>query len=235
MTRTYAALGLALAATTACSDAPGHVLAPSSGLVAHQAAQGSTTKYKLRFVYGVNPAGDGEIQSPWFPDAGVTLNTRSPWKSLTISGATISLVNYTHGDWSTPLCATFFDNGYSVNVTTWDIASTNPVLSFAGSWYGTLTVSQSNGTNLGFDGDRLVDGVVTPSAGGIHNVVTNLNAAVETRDPTGNNDWFRIEFRNSGMKFGSASSPDGISNPVGAEVACANYTIEARKVSLITP
>ena len=235
MTRTYAALGLALAATTACSDAPGHILAPSSGLVVHQAAQGSTTKYRLRFVNGVNPAGDGEIQSLWFPDAGVTLNTRYPWKSLTISGATISLVNYTHGDWSAPTCSTFLNRSYPVSVTTWDIASTDPVLSYAGSWYGTLTVGQTNGTNLGFDGDRLVDGIVTPSAGGIHNVVTNVNAAVETRDPSGNNDWFRIEFRNSGMQFGSASSPDGSSNPVGAEVACANFTIEARKASLITP
>ena len=75
---------------------------------------------------------------------------------------------------------------------------------------------------------------MTPSAGGIHNVVGG-NSAVETRDPSGNNDWFRIELRDTGLKFGSASSPDGISNPIGAEVACANFTIEARKTSLITP
>ena len=163
-----------------------------------------------------------------------SLNARSPWKSLTVTGASISLVNYTHGDWSVTSCAGFFNKGYPVNVTTWDIASTIPLLSFAGSWYGTLTISQTSSTGIGFDGDRVVDGVVTPSAGGIHNVVGG-NTAIETRDPTGNNDWFRIELRNTGLKFGSASSPDGISNPVGAEVACANFTIEARKTSLITP
>ena len=37
------------------------------------------------------------------------------------------------------------------------------------------------------------------------------------------------------FKSGSASRPDGVSNPAGAEVACVNYTIEARKVSLIVP
>jgi len=78
MTRSYAALVLALAATTACSDMPGVALGPPTRSDASQAAQPSGTKYKLRFASGVNPAGDGEIQSPWFPDAGVTLNTRSP-------------------------------------------------------------------------------------------------------------------------------------------------------------
>ena len=232
MTRTYAML--ALAATAACSDAPRTILAPPARPVASQAAQPSGTKYKLRFVSGVNPAGDGEVQSPWFPDAGLTLNTRSPWKNVTAFGATLMLVNSTHGNWSAPSCAAFFDKAYSVNVTTWDIASTSPVLSFAGSWYGTLTIGQTTGTSVGFDGDRLVGGIVTPSAGGIHNVVAG-NAAIETRDLTGNNDWFRVELRDTGMKFGSASSPDGVSNPIGAEVACANFTIEARKVSLITP
>src|SRR6476469_7856324 len=131
MTRSYAALVLTLAATAACSDTPGVALGPPSRPIASQAVQSAATKYKLRFVSGVNPAGDGEIQSPWFPDAGVTLNTRSPWKNLTISGATITLVNFTHGDWAAANCATFFDKGYPVNVTTWDIAGTNPVLSFA--------------------------------------------------------------------------------------------------------
>jgi len=234
MTRSYAALVLALAATTACSDMPGVALGPPTRSDASQAAQPSGTKYKLRFASGVNPAGDGEIQSSWFPDAGMTLNTRSPWKNVTVPGATITLVNYTHGDWSAASCAGFFDKGYPVNVTTWDIASTAPALSFAGSWYGTLTISQTTSTGVIFDGDRVLDGVATPSAGGIHNVVGG-NSAVETRDPSGNNDWFRIELRDTGLKFGSASSPDGISNPIGAEVACANFTIEARKTSLITP
>jgi hypothetical protein len=234
MTRITAAMALALAVLAACSDPTASSRVASVPLGPNAAAQ-LATKYKLRFVVGVNPAGDGEIQSPWFPDAGLTLNTRSPWKSVSVSGATIDLVNFTHGDWSAPTCATFLDRAYPVSVTTWDIAATVPLLSYAGSWYGTLSVSQTKGTSLGFDGDRLVDGIVTPSAGGIHNVVTNGNAAVESRDPTGNNDWFRIELRDAGMQFGSASSPDGVSNPQGAEVACANFTIEARKTSLITP
>jgi hypothetical protein len=234
MTRTLTPLVLVLAATAACSDASRDVLAPPAHLTPNAAAQ-PATKYKLRFVYGVNPVGDGEIQSPWFPDAGLTLNTRSPWKSLSVSAATISLVNSTHGDWSAPTCATFLSRGYPTSVSNWDIAGTNPVLSYAGSWFGTLSISQAKGTSVAFDGDRLVNGVVTPSAGGIHNVVTNGNAAVESSDPTGNSDWFRIQLSNVGMQFGSASRPDGVTNPVGAEVSCANFTIEARKTSLITP
>ena len=233
MTRTHAACLIALALVVACSEPVTTTVAPPTHVVASPAAQ-AATKYKLRFVTGVNPSGDGEIQSAWFPDAGLTLNTRSPWKSVTVS-APIDLVNFTHGDWSAPSCSTFLSRSYPTSVANWDIASTSPLLSYAGSWYGTLTVGQTNGTNLGFDGDRVVNGVVTPSAGGIHNVVTNANATVESRDPTGNNDWFRIEFRNAGMQFGSASLPDGITNPVGAEVTCANFTIEARKTSLITP
>jgi hypothetical protein len=234
MTRFHAALLVALAPVVACSDPA----ATSLGPLAHQTASvaaNPATKYKLRFVSGVNPAGDGEIESPWFPDAGLTLNTKTPWKNLSASGATLTLVNSTHGDWSAPTCDTFLHRAYPVSITTWDVAGTSPVLSYAGSWYGTFSIGQSNGTNVGFDGDRLVGGVVTPSAGGIHNVVTYSIAAVETRDPSGNNDWFRIELRNAGMQFGSASSPDGVTNPIGAEVSCANFTIEARKTSLITP
>ena len=95
-----------------------------------------------------------------------------------------------------------------------------------------MTTSQTAGTGVRFDGDRVVSGVVTPGAGGIHNIVAS-GTTIETRDPTGNNDWFRLEIRDASIKFGSASSPDGITNPVGVEVACASFTIEARKVSLI--
>ena len=190
--------------------------------------------YKVRLIVGVNPAGDGEVQSAWFPDAGIQLNTRAPFKSLSLAGATIDLVNYTHGAWTAGTCATF-STSKSINITNWDVTGSSPALTFAGTWRGTLTTSQTTGTSVSFDGDRLVNGVVTPSAGGIHNVVSNGNAAIETKDPTGNNDWFRLEIRNAALKFGSASSPDGISNPVGVEVACANFTIEARKSSLVTP
>jgi hypothetical protein len=187
------------------------------------------TLYKLRFIQGVNPAGDGEIQSDWFPVDGITLNTRTPWKSLTINGATIGLVNYTHGDW--PTCESF-NHSYVIRQTNWDIAGTSPVLSYAGTWFGALTVSNGG---LAFDGDRLVDGVLTPSAGGIHNVVSVVSSSVETKDPTGNNDWFQLDVRNAALKFGSASRADGVTGLMGVAVSCANFTLLAKKTSLITP
>ena len=194
----------------------------------------AATLYKLRLITGVTVAGDGELQSDWFPDAGIALNTRAPWKSLTVSGATIDLVNFTHGDWTAGNCDSFRTT-MSISITNWDIAGTSPVRSFAGKWRGSFGVSQTSGTTVSFDGDRVVDGVVTQSAGGIHNVVTNGNAAIETKDPSASNDWFRLEIRNAAVKFGSASSPDGQGNPVGVEVACANFSIEARKASLVFP
>lgn len=205
-----------------------------SSPVQGSAAAGGGTRYQLRFVYGVNPAGDGEIQSGWFPDTGITLNTRTPWKNLVVAGAPIALVNFTHGNWASGTCGTFVTTK-SINVTTWDITGTDPLLSFAGNWRGALTVWQSGGTNVAFDGDRVMDDVVTPAAGGIHNVVSNGNRAIESRDPTGNNDWFQLELRDAVLKFGSASSADGSSNPGGVEVACANFTLLARRASLVTP
>lgn len=217
--------------TLACSNPDGPDRPPPAS-TAVQAP--TTTLYELRFITGINPSGDGEVQSGWFPDAGITLNTRAPWKSLTVSVATIDLVNFTHGSWTGGGCATF-RTAKSINVTNWDIAGTSPVLTFAGTWRGTLSISQgSGGGGLAFDGDRVVGGVVTPGAGGIHNVVGS-GTPIETKDPTGNNDWFRLEIRDAALKFGSASSPDGLTNPVGVELACANFTIEARKLSLITP
>jgi len=227
-----AVLLTAIAATLfGCSDpaAPSRHSVPSATLQATVA-----TLYKLRFISGVNPAGDGELQSEWFPDAGIALNTRAPWKSVSVGAANIDLVNFTHGSWTAGGCATF-RTAKSINVTNWDIAGTSPVLTFAGTWRGTLSISQSVGAGgLAFDGDRVVSGVVTPGAGGIHNVVGS-GTSIETKDPTGNNDWFRLEIRDAALKFGSASSPDGLTNPVGVEVACANFTIEARKLSLIVP
>jgi len=212
----------------------GDPASPGGRSSASAAVQATTsTLYKLRFISGVNPAGDGEMQSGWFPDAGIALNTRAPWKSVTVSSATIDLVSFTHGSWTAGACATFTSTK-PINVTNWDIAGTSPILTFAGTWRGTLSISQTAGTGIGFDGDRVVNGLVTPSAGGIHNVVGS-GTTIETRDPTGNNDWFRLEVRDAAMKFGSASSPNGITNPVGVEVACASFTIEARKLSLIVP
>jgi len=226
-----AALVATLATTIlACGDPADPAMSPPPSVAVQTSV---STLYKLRFITGVNPAGDGEIQSGWFPDAGMALNTRAPWKSVTVNPATIDLVNFTHGSWTAGGCATF-RIAKSINVTNWDIAGTSPVLTFAGTWRGALSISQTAGTGVAFDGDRAVSGVLTPGAGGIHNVVGN-GTTIETRDPTGNNDWFRLEIRDAAMKFGSASSPDGITNPVGVEVACANFTIEARKLSLIVP
>lgn len=186
---------------------------------------GSPTLYKLRFITGVNPAGDGEMTSDWFPAAGISINTRDPWKSVSAVG-TLNLVNYTHGTQTVGACGSYTAS-IPINWTNWDIAGTS--LSYAGSWLGTVSVSSApGGTNhFYFDGDRVGGG------GGIHNIASNNNATVKTIGP--NNDWFRIEYRNTLLKFGSASSADGVNNPYGVEVACTNFTIEARKVSLITP
>jgi len=229
-TQRAAVLGAIATTILGCGDPAG----PSWHPVPSAALQSpASTLYKLRFITGVNPAGDGELQSGWFPDAGIALNTRAPWKSVTVNAATIDLVNFTHGSWTAGSCATF-TSAKPINVTNWDIAGTSPVLTFAGTWRGTLSISQTAGTGVGFDGDRVVNGLLTLGAGGIHNVVGS-GTTIETRDPTANNDWFRLEIRDAALKFGSASSPDGMTNPVGVEVACANFTIEARKLSLITP
>jgi hypothetical protein len=185
---------------------------------------GTPTLYKIRFVSGVASSGDGEIASDWFPDAGITMNARDPWKSVTAVG-TIDLVNYTHGDWNAGNCASF-THSLPINRTNWDIAGTTPTLSFAGTWSGSVSVSSTGGSfNFYFDGDRVGGG------GGIHNIASNQNAAIRTAGPNG--DWYRIEYRNALLKFGSASSADGVTNPYGVEAACANFTLEARKVSLL--
>jgi hypothetical protein len=231
MTRHRAPLLVLFTATLACSDGTAPRALPD-GVAAARGPSGPTPRYKLRFVSGFNESGDGEIQSGWFPDTGVVLNTRAPWKSLSVRGATIDLVNSTHGRWNEGTCATLALS-VPINVTSWDIASTT--LSFAGRWFGTLSISRTTGTSIGFDGDRVVDGIVTPGAGGIHNVVTNANAPYETRDPSGKGDWFRLDIRDAALKFGSASTPDGFANPSGAEVACANFSILAMKAELIVP
>jgi hypothetical protein len=193
---------------------------------------GGGTKYKVRFITGINPAGDGEIVSDWMPSAGIALNTGDPWKSLSLSSADISLVNFTHGSWTEGSCATYAPSK-QVNVTNWDIHGTSPVLTFAGTYRGNFSLSRARtGYQVAFDGDRVVEGTVVPASGGIHNVVSGGNVGYETSSGT---DWFRLELRSSAWQFGSGSSPDGVTNPVGVEAACVNLTIEARKVSLITP
>jgi hypothetical protein len=234
---------LALIATMLSACTPEAVVSAAAKRATHESpgaarTPSTPTLYKFRLLTGINPAGDGELQSGWFPGEGSSLDVRNPWRSVSVSSARIDLVNLTHGDWNAGQCAVFvasFTN--PINRTNWDIAGTEPLLSFAGTWQGAVAISNggAGASSLAFDGDRVVGGVVTPSAGGIHNVLSQNNAAVETKDPTGNNDWFRIEFRNAYMKFGSGSSPNGVINPSGAEVACVNFTVEARKSALITP
>jgi hypothetical protein len=97
-----------LAATVACSDPTAAPATTALDAVAARApGGGSAPRYKLRFITGESSRVDGEIQSGWFPDTGVVLNTKAPWKSLTVRGATIDLVNYTNGIWTAGTCATF--------------------------------------------------------------------------------------------------------------------------------
>ena len=73
----------------------------TEALLAKGGGSGSgTTLYKLRFISGVNPAGDGEIASDWFPASGISINDKNPWGSISINPATLNLVNSTHGSWS---------------------------------------------------------------------------------------------------------------------------------------
>ena len=60
MTRTHAARVIALALVAACSEPVATTVAPPTRVVVSPAAPAGT-KYKLRFVTGVNPAGDGEM------------------------------------------------------------------------------------------------------------------------------------------------------------------------------
>src|SRR5688500_4953587 len=129
-----------LAATAACSDPTASPATTGLNAVAARApGGGSAPRYKLRFINRVNMQGDGEIQSGWFPDTGVVLNTKTPWKSLTVRGATIDLVNDTHGSWTSGTCATFTSSA-TINRTTWDVGG-NPMVSFQGRWFGTLSTS----------------------------------------------------------------------------------------------
>ena len=199
-----------------------------TGVGAEMFAVQSRPLYKFRFISGVSPSGDGEISSDWFPDVGIRIAVNNPWVQVDLGGTTIGLNNFTHGDFSVGKCAEFLANyQLPVNLVNWDIAGTSPTRSYAGTWNGTVIIKDGY---LAFDGDRVVNGVLTPGAGGIHNVVTQQNVTIKTQDP--NNDWFRQEVRNAAFKFGGASTPDGADMP-NSELACINYTIELRKTTLI--
>ena len=201
-------------APTALSWGPDASLAKGSG--------GGAVLYKARLIAGVIGSGDGEITSDWFPAAGFSISASNPWKSVSFPNETLYLNNFTHGDFTQGQCAVFVANfEFRWNLSNWDIAGTDPIGSYAGTWRGTVSFGKGS---FAFDGDRV------GGAGGIHNVVTQNNSFVETVGP--NKDWFRQEVRNAPFKFGSASAPEG--EPLQyAEIACANYTIELRKAALI--
>jgi hypothetical protein len=213
----------------ACADATPTALPISdeAGL-AKAGGGGGTSVYKVRFVVGLIGEGDGEITTDWFPPAGINISTNNPWRQFSVSNVTLDLNNTTHGDFTKGQCAIALANfGLDYNISNWDIVGMDPVRSYAGRWAGTVTISKGY---LAFDGDRVVNGFVTPDSGGIHNVVTQSNPVVESADPQKN--WFRQEFRDAPLKFCSASTPDGAPLP-NAEFACTNFTIELRKASTI--
>lgn len=213
-----------LAGLSACgtADAPTALpLGTEAGLA--KGAGGGSVLYKARLIVAAIGEGDGELASGWFPPAGFSVSASNPWKQVSIGNVTLNLINATHGSWEQGQCAVFVANfQLPWNLSNWNIfAGTDSVRTYAGTWSGTVTFSKGY---FAFDGDRV------GAPGGIHNVVTQNNAVVETVGP--DKDWFRHEVRNAPFKFGSASTPDGA--PLdNAEVACVNYTIELRKATLI--
>ena len=213
-----------IAALSACgtADAPTALpLGAEAGLAKGGGGGGGAVLYKARLIVFTAGA-EGELTSDWFPAAGYSISASNPWKQVSFSNVTINLNNDTHGSWDVGQCAVFGANfGLPWYESNWDIAGTDSVRTYAGTWFGTVTFSKGY---FAFDGDRV------GGDGGIHNVVTQNNAVVETVGP--NKDWFRQEVRNAPFKFGSASTPDGA--PLeNAEVGCVNYTIELRKAALI--
>jgi len=181
-------------------------------------AQAGSALYQLQFIAETN---QGEITSAPFPANGVALNTRDPWRNLTVDGAALSLNNYTSGDWST--CAANQSRDVQVN---WDIAGTSPVRSFAGGWHGELKLWRGrSGLNLAFAGPR------TDGPGEISNVVTNNNVVYEERGA--GDSYFLLRFTNARMGFGSLSTPDGggtLGQLEGYETACANFLLKATRM-----
>lgn len=181
-------------------------------------ARTGSALYQLQFIAETD---QGEITSPPFPLNGVALNTRDPWRNLTVDGAALSLNNYTHGDWS--ICAANQTRDVQVN---WEIDGTTPVRSFAGSWQGELKLWRDrSGLNLAFEGAR------TDGPGEIKNVVTNNNAVYEERGT--DDSYFLIRFTNARMGFGSLSTPDDagtLGQLEGYETACANFSLRATRI-----
>ena len=212
---------LALTAALAGCDEPPTSAAPDPEPAAAKASPGYL--YQLQFVVE-DPLSQGEITSAPFPSEGVSLNTRDPWRQVTVGAVSLSLNDTTHGQWTSGTCASYSDTDVWVN---WAIARTDPVRSFAGGWTGNLSIWRSrSGMNLAFEGMRS-DG----RAGEIRNVATNNNLVEEQRGP--GEAWFRLRFTDARMGFGSLSSTDGagtLGELPGYEAACANFSIVATRL-----
>lgn len=185
------------------------------------AAQSGGGLYQLQFITE-DPQTQGEITSEPFPAGGVQLNERDPWRDLEVPAAW-SLNNYTHGSWGQGTCTR---GEAPVN---WDIAGTDPVRSFAGSWAGTLKFWRNRGMHFYLDGNR------TSGIGGIHNIASNRNAAIEDEgvDSITGKRWFKITFQDAGMKFGGPSYPDDqgtLSETAEVEAACGNFVVLATEM-----
>lgn len=167
--------------------------------------------------------GTGELTSDWFPAAGFTVSASNPWKQVSFSNVTLNLNNDTNGQWDQGQCGAF-SLGMPYSKSYWDIEH-DPNVTYAGTWSGTVTFGKGY---FAFDGDRVVDGVVMPALGGIHNVVTQQNPIVETA--AGDKTWFQQQVRNAPFKFGSESAPNG-TRLLGPEVACVNYTIVLQRIN----
>lgn len=143
---------------------------------------------------------EGEITSDWFPAGGTTLNTKDPWRQLSVPGAVVTLTDGTHGQRGQGTCR--FPEDVDVN---WTIATAAP-RSFAGNWSLEVATSRDwNGVNFYLEGPR-----VGGAPGVIQNIASNRNQPTEMRDPSGANAWFQIEFTNTRLGLGSRSSPDGL-------------------------
>lgn len=224
--RPHAAALTLLLTLGACGEAPeptGLALEVTAPLTARSGGKPGPTapRYQLRFVV-TDPVAEGEIVSEPFPEGGVTLDLRDPFKRLDVWGARWDFVNYTHGVRGQGTCGPS-----NPAVIDWDIAGTEPVRSFAGSWEGSLSLWKTRGTaNLALSGVRVGGpGAITPNA------VTNENLVVESR--AADDSWFEIRFAHARLAFGGDASPDGLGDLhalPGYEDACVNLTLRAERM-----
>lgn len=221
MSRTISFIAFVVA-LSACGTADAPTALPISdeaGLAKGPGGGGGVALYQVHFVTTSN---DGEITtSEGFPPQGISISANNPWKGIVVSGVTLHLNNFTHGQRSEGTCPNYGLYTIEKQWANWDLEQ-EPTRSYAGDWKGTVTIKSGY---LAFDGDR-VDGSGNPLPGGVHNVVTQQNAATLTEPETG---VFRQVVRDALFKFSGVSTPDGDQRENGSEFACVNYAIELRK------